>query len=43
MRIPTEQVYMYNSSNFDLSEVFANIATDIMAKSWLVTGPQIQN
>ncbi len=43
LRIPDDQVFMYNSSNFDLSEVFTNIATDIMAKTWLVTGPQIQN
>ena len=41
--IPNDQVFLYNNTNFDLSEVFSNIATDIMAKTWLVTGPQIQN
>jgi len=43
LNIPAEQVFMYSDTNFDLSEIFANIATDIMAKTWLVTGPQIQN
>lgn len=39
--IPTNQVFMYNASNFNLSEVFSNIATEIMAKTWLVTGPKL--
>lgn len=43
LNIPAEQVFMYSDTNFDLSEIFANIATDIMAKTWLVTGPKIQN
>lgn len=42
LNIPDNQVYMYNNSNFDLSAVFDNIATEIMAKTWLVTGPQIR-
>lgn len=42
LNIPDNQVFLYSDSNFDLSEVFTNIATDIMAKTWLVTGPQIQ-
>jgi len=43
LNIPDDQVFLYSDSNFNLSEVFANIATDIMAKSWLVTGPQIKD
>lgn len=42
LRIPDDQVFLYSDENFDLSEVFSNIATDIMAKTWLVTGPKIQ-
>ncbi len=33
--------YVYNSSNFNLDEIFKNIATDIMADFWLAAGPQI--
>lgn len=40
-QIPDNQVFMYNASNFNLSEVFSNIATEIMAKTWLVTGPKL--
>lgn len=43
LNIPDSQVYLYNDSDFDLSAVFDNIATEIMAKTWLVTGPQIRN
>lgn len=43
LAIPEEQVFLYNDSNFDLSEVFSNIATEIMAKTWLVTGPKVMN
>lgn len=39
--LSAEEVYMY-SDDFDLDEVFANIAQDIMAELWLVSGPQIQ-
>lgn len=40
--INAEHVYGYND-DFDLDEVFDNIAQDIMAELWLVTGPQIMN
>lgn len=33
--------YVYNSSNFNLDEIFRNIATDIMADFWIAAGPQI--
>lgn len=33
--------YVYNSSDFNLDEIFKNIATDIMADFWLAAGPQI--
>ncbi|MFA9422829.1 MAG: hypothetical protein ACERLG_04590, partial [Sedimentibacter sp.] len=33
--------YVYNSTDFDLDEIFKNIATDIMADYWLAAGPQI--
>lgn len=33
--------YTYNSSDFNLDEIFRNIATDIMADFWLAAGPQI--
>lgn len=36
-------IYKYDDPDFDLDEVFKNIANDIMADFWLVTGPQIQN
>lgn len=35
--------HLYNSTSFDLSEVFADIANDIVADMWLVMGPQVQN
>ncbi|MDX9917895.1 MAG: hypothetical protein RBT15_07755, partial [Gudongella sp.] len=34
--------YVYNSTNFNLDEIFKNIATDIMADFWLAAGPQIK-
>lgn len=37
----TSHRYVYNSSNFNLDEIFKNIATDIMADFWLAAGPQI--
>ncbi len=40
--LSAEQVYNY-SDDFDLDEVFDNIAQDILAELWLVTGPQIMN
>lgn len=43
LNIPEDRKFMYSDPNFDLNEVFANIATDIMAKTWLVTGPQIND
>ncbi|WP_313127285.1 hypothetical protein [Proteiniclasticum ruminis] len=33
--------YVYNSSNFNLDDIFKNIATDIMADFWIAAGPQI--
>ena len=33
--------FTYNSSDFNIDEVFKNIATDIMADFWLAAGPQI--
>ncbi len=33
--------YKYDDPNFNLDEIFKNIATDIMADFWLATGPQI--
>lgn len=38
--LEAEAVYQF-SDDFDLNEVFANIAQDIMAEQWLVKGPQI--
>ncbi|MBM7561386.1 prepilin-type N-terminal cleavage/methylation domain-containing protein [Fusibacter tunisiensis] len=40
--IGAKQIYNYNE-DFNLDEVFDNIAQDIMAELWLVTGPQIIN
>lgn len=42
-KIGTEESnrYVYNSSNFNLDEIFKNIATDIMADFWIAAGPQI--
>lgn len=40
--IGAKQVYNFDD-DFDLDEVFENIAQDIMAELWLVTGPQIIN
>ncbi|GAB6108748.1 VWA domain-containing protein [Fusibacter bizertensis] len=40
--LSAEQVYNYDD-DFDLDEVFDNIAQDILAELWLVTGPQIMN
>lgn len=34
-------IYKYDDPGFDLDEIFKNIATDIMADFWLVSGPQI--
>lgn len=34
-------IYKYDDPGFDLDEIFRNIATDIMADFWLVSGPQI--
>lgn len=36
-------IFKYDDPDFDLDEVFKNIANDIMADFWIVTGPQIQN
>lgn len=36
-----ENIYRYDDPDFDLDEVFRNIATDIMADFWLAAGPQI--
>lgn len=38
--VNAKQVYNYND-DFDLDEVFENIANDILAELWLLTGPQI--
>lgn len=35
--------FNYDDPDFDLEEVFQNIANDIMADYWMVAGPQIQN
>ncbi|MEA5095472.1 MAG: prepilin-type N-terminal cleavage/methylation domain-containing protein [Sedimentibacter saalensis] len=42
-KIGTESahIYKYDDPGFDLDEIFKNIATDIMADFWLVSGPQI--
>ena len=37
----TTSRYVYNSKDFNLDEIFKNIATDIMADFWLAAGPQI--
>jgi prepilin-type N-terminal cleavage/methylation domain-containing protein len=39
----SDHVYNYDDEDFDLDEVFENIANDIMAELWLVSGPQIMN
>ena len=41
--IDDERVFLYSDPDFDLSEVFSNIADDIMAKTWLVMGPEIKD
>lgn len=35
--------YQYNATNFNLDDIFKNIATDIMADFWIAAGPQINN
>ena len=35
--------YQYNAANFNLDDIFKNIATDIMADFWIAAGPQINN
>lgn len=40
--IGTEKIYSYDDEDFDLDEVFKNIANDILADFWVVAGPQIQ-
>lgn len=37
----SEHIYKYDDPGFNLDEIFKNIATDIMADFWLVSGPQI--
>ena len=36
-----DKIYAYDDEGFNLQEVFRNIANDIMADFWLLTGPQI--
>lgn len=38
-----EKIYAYDDPGFDINEVFRDIANDILADFWVVTGPQIQN
>lgn len=38
----TTHRYVYNSADFNLEEIFKNIATDIMADFWIAAGPQIR-
>lgn len=38
-----DNIYAYDDDDFDLYEVFENIATDILADYWLAAGPQIMN
>lgn len=38
----SDNIYKYDDPGFNLDEIFKNIATDIMADFWLVSGPQIQ-
>lgn len=37
----SDHIYRYDDPGFSLDEVFKNIANDIMADFWLVSGPQI--
>lgn len=37
----SDHIYGYDDPGFDLDEIFKNIASDIMADFWLVSGPQI--
>lgn len=37
-----DNIYGYDDDDFDLEEIFKNIANDIMADFWIVSGPQIQ-
>jgi hypothetical protein len=37
----SDHIYRYDDPGFNLDEVFKNIANDIMADFWLVSGPQI--
>lgn len=37
----SDKIYAYDDEGFNLQEVFRNIANDIMADFWLLTGPQI--
>lgn len=39
----SENIYRYDDVDFDIDEIFKNIATDIMADFWLAAGPQIMN
>jgi prepilin-type N-terminal cleavage/methylation domain-containing protein len=39
----SDRIYAYNDTNFDLEEIFRNIANEIMADFWLLTGPQIMD
>jgi len=38
-----ENRYNYDDPDFNLEDVFKNIATDIMADFWIAAGPQIRN
>lgn len=37
-----DKIYSYDDPDFDINEVFQDIANDIMADFWIVAGPQIQ-
>ncbi len=39
----SQNIYRYDDPDFDLDEIFRNIATDIMADFWLAAGPQIMD
>lgn len=39
----TCNIFAYSQKDFDLQEVFQDIANDIMADYWMVAGPQIKN
>jgi hypothetical protein len=38
----SDHIYRYDDPGFSLDEVFKNIANDIMADFWLVSGPVIK-